>query len=85
MTLSGATHPGQSGFGRDGYEGVVRIPHTFSNTGASSLDCLTCYQDTGWGGVLRLSRGEVSVSNNVSRLGMPFFKYKIEYLLENFH
>ena len=39
-TISDATTPGQSGPGSDANEGVVRIPQSFSITGASPSDCL---------------------------------------------
>ena len=41
--LSGATTPGQRGSGRNGNEGVLRIPQSFSITEASPSDCLVSY------------------------------------------
>ena len=38
-TLSGASTPGQSGPGKDGSVGVLRIPESFSITGTSPSDC----------------------------------------------
>ena len=42
-TLSGASTPGQSGPGSDGYEGVFHILQSSSITGASPSDCLMSY------------------------------------------
>ena len=42
-TLSGATTLGQSEPGRNGNDGVLRIPQSPSITGASSSDCLVSY------------------------------------------
>ena len=39
-TLTSATTPGQDGPGGDGNEGVLRIPLSFSITGASPSDYL---------------------------------------------
>ena len=61
-TLSGATTPGQRRPRSDGYEGVHRIPQSFSITGTSPSDCLVSYQDTRWVGVVPLYREAVSPS-----------------------
>ena len=50
MTLSGATTPGQSGPGRNGNEGALRIPHSPSITGTLPLDCLVSYPEHSFGG-----------------------------------
>ena len=42
-TLSGATVPGQSGLGSDGYEGVLRILQSSSIIGALLSDWLVSY------------------------------------------
>ena len=42
-TLSGATTPGQSGPGSNGNEEVLRIPQSFSITGATPSDFLVSY------------------------------------------
>ena len=42
-TLSGATTPCQSGPGRNGNEGVLRIPQSSSITGTSLSDCSVSY------------------------------------------
>ena len=42
-TLSSATTPGQSGPGKDGNEGVHRIPQSSSITGILPPDCLVSY------------------------------------------
>ena len=49
--LSGATTPGQSGPGSDGYDGVLRIPQSSSPAGTSPSDCLVSYSghSLGWG------------------------------------
>ena len=44
-TLSGATAAGQSGPWSDGNEGVLYIPQSSRNTGASPSDCLMSYQE----------------------------------------
>ena len=44
MALSGAT-PGQSGPGRNGNEGVLRIPQSPSITGTSPSDCFVSYPE----------------------------------------
>ena len=44
-TLSGATTPGQSGAGRYGREGVLRIPQSSSITGTAPSDCLVSYPE----------------------------------------
>ena len=43
--LSGATTPGQSGSGSDGYEGALRISQSSSVTGTSQSDCLVTYSE----------------------------------------
>ena len=42
-TISGATTPGQRGFGSDGNEGILHIPQTSNFTVASPSDCLGSY------------------------------------------
>ena len=42
--LSGVTTPSQSWPGNDGNKGVLRIPQSSSNYGASPLNCLMLYQ-----------------------------------------
>ena len=44
-TLPGANAPSQSGLGSNSNEGVLRIPQSFSITGASPSDFLVSYQD----------------------------------------
>ena len=41
--LAGATTPGQSGPGSNGYEGVLRIPQSSSIAGTSPSDCSVSY------------------------------------------
>ena len=41
--ISAATSPGQIGPGRNGNEGVLRIPQSPSITGTSPSDCLMSY------------------------------------------
>ena len=43
LMLSDATAPGQSGFGSDGNEGVLRIPQSSSITGGSPSDGFVSY------------------------------------------
>ena len=43
ITLSGATTPGQSGPGSDGNKGVLRIPQSYTITGALWSDFLVSY------------------------------------------
>ena len=50
--LSGATTLGPSGPGRDGNDGVLRIPQSSSITGASPSDCLVSYPGHSSGGGL---------------------------------
>ena len=50
MTLSGATTQGQSGFGSDGNEGVLRIPQSSSITEISTSDCLISLSGHSLGG-----------------------------------
>ena len=49
-TLINIITPGQSGPGYDDYEGVLRIPQSFSITGASPSDCLVTYPGQSFGG-----------------------------------
>ena len=50
MAPSGATTPGQSEPGSDGYEGVLRIPQSSSTAGTSPSDCLVSYPGHWLGG-----------------------------------
>ena len=47
--LSDATTPGQNGFGSDANERVLRIPTSYSITGASLSDCLMSYPGHSFG------------------------------------
>ena len=48
--LSGATIQSQSGPGRNGNEGLLRIPQSSIITGTSPSDCLVSYPGHLWGG-----------------------------------
>ena len=68
-TLSGATTLDQSGPGRNGNEGILRIPQSSSITRISSSDCLMSTQDIRWGGGLTICIEAVRVFYSSSRLG----------------
>ena len=67
-TLSGATTPDQSGPGRDGNEGVLRIPQSSSITGTSPSDCLVSYPGHSLGEHYPFAEGAVGVFYSHSRL-----------------
>ena len=74
-TLSGATTPGQSGPGRDGNEGILCIPQSFSITGTSPSDSLVPYSGHFLGGGLTTCREAVSLFYSPSQQG----KFKMEF------
>ena len=53
MTLSGATTPSQSGLGRDGNKGVLRIPQISSITTTLLSDCFVSYPGHSFDGGLQ--------------------------------
>ena len=89
-TLSGATTPGQIGLGSDSSEGALRIPQSFSITGASPSDLLVSNTGHSFVGSY-LSAEKLSVSSTVpadwaklsrkSSVSPPVIVYKILFLL----
>ena len=69
MTLSGATTPGQSGPGGDGYEGILCIPQSSNITGTSPSDCLVSYPGYSLGGSYLYAELQLVYSAPTSRLG----------------
>ena len=71
--------PGQGGPGRNGNEGVLRIPQSSSITGTSPSDCLVSYPEHSLvgGGVLPHCSGAVGVFYSPSQLGNVLIVYML--------
>ena len=83
-TLSGATTPGQHGFGKDENEGILCIPKSSRITWASPSNCFVSYLWHSLEKVLLLCRDTVGVFYSPSQLGCiqkDWSQYKITKVL----
>ena len=72
--ISGVTSLGQREPESDGYEGVLHIPQSSSNTGTSPSDCLVSYPEHSLG-VFFLCRGAVGIFYSPNQVGNLMWRF----------